>query len=499
MMKTFSPIRLNPWREIAILMIILMELSWITPWFRSLTPETYAVNALRVLITLTIIVFCSHLLVRIMNYLHLKKSIRQGLMVTFLIIGSYIGIKTLIYAHEPVSLSELVSRPIRNFADLQLLIPVEFIVIITVMIGIWRGVSLAQEHIGPSSVMGHFWMGIVMFVVFIFFITIITGENAGEFFYLFLFSSLVGVSAARMTVVGMVRGGKENRFNGSWFLGIVLAALLVIALSSILGGTIADKFTWIGSLFFGLFSSIILLVWIIISPVITFLITILGELFQNSQIIKDLGDSLQKLNNLMRGLGQKISDWAGQSGIEKFISQWGPIIKTIILVSLIILVIVGIVLWMAIKLWKDRRRRLVGDEEKSNLKGGNIFQALLEMLLQGWNRTISSLDQLTNLRQRKRIRAAARIRQVYAELLELCDSLGQPRPDAVTPLEFVPKLEHIFPEFHLEIGLITQAYLDVRYGLLPETQNEIISIEAAWKKVHTAGHELLLVQKHKNK
>ena len=319
-MNPFSPIRLNAWREIAILMLILMEASWITPWFRSLTPETYAVNSLRVLIILILIVLFSHILIRIMEYLHLKKSIRQGVMVTFLIFGSYIGIKTLLYAHESISLSELVSRPIRSFADLKFIIPVEFIVIITVLIGFWRGVSLAQEHIGPSYVMGHFWTGIVMFVVFIFIISIATGENAGEFFYLFLFSTLIGVCAARMTVVGMVRGGKENRFNRSWFLGIVFAALVVVGLSSIFGGVIAEKFAWIGSLFIGLFGSIVILVWVIINPVISFLITILGNLFKNSQAIKDLGDSFQNLNNLMRGFGEKISSLIEQSGIDSLFS-----------------------------------------------------------------------------------------------------------------------------------------------------------------------------------
>jgi hypothetical protein len=152
---------------------------------------------------------------------------------------------------------------------------------------------------------------------------------------------------------------------------------------------------------------------------------------------------------------------------------------------------------MAIKLWRDRERRLVNDEEKVNLKGGNILHSLLDMLINGWNRTISSLEQLVDFKQRRRIRVAARIRQVYAELMDLCETLGQPRPDAITPLEFVPKLEHIFPQFYPEIGMITQAYLGVRYGLLPETQNDVADIEAAWKKLHTAGHELLSEQKHK--
>jgi hypothetical protein len=432
-----------------------------------------------------------------MDYLHLKKTIRQVLMITFLVIGSYFGIKTLLYTHESISLAEFISRPIRSFADLKLLIPVEFIVILTILISFWRGVTLAQEHIGPSSVMSHFWFGIVMFVVFVFLITLATGENAGEFFYLFLFSSLVGVSIARMTVVGMVRGGMENRFNRSWFLGILLASLIVVGLSSLFRGVFADQFNWIGTIFLGLFGSLLILIWLIITPVFSFLITILGNLFQNSQAILNLRAALQNLSNVMLTLWKKISDLIEQSGIRNLILRWSPTIKTIILVSILLLVIVGIILWMAIKLWRDRERRLVNDEEKENLKGGNILHSLLDMLINGWNRTISSLEQLIDFKQRRRIRVAARIRQVYAELMDLCETLGQPRPNAITPLEFVPKLEHIFPQFCLEIGMITQAYLGVRYGLLPETQNDVADIEAAWKKLHTAGHELLSEQKHK--
>jgi hypothetical protein len=34
---------------------------------------------------------------------------------------------------------------------------------------------------------------------------------------------------------------------------------------------------------------------------------------------------------------------------------------------------------MTIKLWKDRERRLVGDEEKSIIQSGNILQSILEV------------------------------------------------------------------------------------------------------------------------
>ncbi len=498
-MKTFEPVRLNPWREIAILMLILMEVSWITPWFRSLTPETYAVNSGRVLIVLSIIVIFSHLLVRIMDYLHIKKSIRQGVIVIFLVLCSIIGIKALLYAHNPISFSELISRPIHSFADIKQLIPVEFVVIVAVMIGVWRGVSLAQQPIGPSVIKSQFWVGIVMFIAFVFLITFVTGENPGEFFYLFLLASLVGVSVARISVVGMVRGGIENRFNRSWFIGILLAALVVVGLSSLFGSVLADKFNWIGGLFSGFFGLIIILLWAAINPLISFVITILGNVFNDSQFLKDLGDSFQNLNNLMLGLGEKISHLVSQSGIGNIISRWTPILRTIFLVGIIFAIIGGIVLWITIKLWKDRMRKYIGDEEKSGIRGGSFIQSLMDILRQGWNRAVNSVERLTDLKKRRRNRTAARIRQIYIDLLELCETLGQPRPEAVTPLEFLPKIDRLFPECQPEINMITSAYLDVRYGLLPENKNEIANIETAWKILHEVGLVRLKEQKHKKK
>jgi hypothetical protein len=69
----------------------------------------------------------------------------------------------------------------------------------------------------------------------------------------------------------------------------------------------------------------------------------------------------------------------------------------------------------------------------------------------------------------------------------------------VTPLEFLPKINRLFPELQPEILMITEAYLDVRYGLLPENKNEITNIEAAWKELQVVGLERLQELKHNKK
>jgi hypothetical protein len=497
-MKPFSNLRINPWREIAIFMIIVMEVCWVTPWFRSMTSQTYAVNETRVFAVLLLMVLFSHLLVRTMEALHLKKSIRQGVMAFFIIVGCYIGIKTLLYAHQTMSFTQLLTQPLRSFADLRSLIPVEFIVIITVLIGFWRGLSIAQQHIGPSSVMDHFWIGIVMYLAFIFFNTMVTGETPGNFFFLFLFAALVAMCSARLTVVGMLRGGKENKFNRLWFIGIILVASVTVGVAALLGGQVGDKFGWIGGLLFAAFGTILVLIWLILNPVMTLLINLLANIFQ-SKSLELLNNDIQNLNQLFQGLSQKILDLVGMSGIGDFLSRVGPTLKQIIFITIIALLILGVITWMAIRLWRDRQRHRLDNEHSANIKANNLAQLLLNMLKQGWNGAISVLGGLTDFNRRQKLRAAARIRQIYADLMELCEHLEHPRADAETPLEFIPKLNLVFPELLSEIDTITEAYNRVRYGLLPETRQEVLEVESAWSKIDWAGRTLMEDLKHAKK
>ncbi|HSB66494.1 MAG TPA: DUF4129 domain-containing protein, partial [Anaerolineales bacterium] len=174
-------------------------------------------------------------------------------------------------------------------------------------------------------------------------------------------------------------------------------------------------------------------------------------------------------------------------------------LKTVIFIIIIVVIIVGILAWLAIQLWQDRSRRRLAGEQKSNVIAENLFQRILDMLRQGWSDAIQSLVGLTDFNRRQKLRVAARIRQVYADLMELCTLLEHPRDEAATPLEFLPELDRLFPSLQSEAAMITDAYNNVRYGLIPETRQEVEQIEAAWKKLSSTGRELSIEQKHTKK
>ncbi len=494
-MNAARPMRLIAWREISIVMIILMEACWVTPWFRSLTAATYAVDPLRVFLIITVMVILSHVLVRILDYLRLKKIVRQGIMLAFILIAIFIGIKTMLYPHQAMSFGALLDQPLASFADLRNLIPAEFIVIVTVLLATWRGLAIAQSHIGPSTVMDHFWLGIVMYIIFIFVNTLVTGETPAQFFFLFLFASLLAMCTARLTVVGMLRGGNENKFNRLWLVGMVLAAVLVVSLSALLGNLVGSQFGWFGSLLLEILGGIMVILWIVLSPVLSIIINIVTTIF-NSQAMKNLAQGLQNLDQVIQGFGRNILDMLGQNPIAQFFDRYGSIVRTVIFIAIIVLLILGVVAWMAIRLWQDRMRRQLSGEQKSSLSAASLIQDLLALLRHGFEGALGSLASLTDFNRRQRMRAAARIRQVYAELMELCASLDHPRHDADTPLEFLPELVDLFPTLQLEAATITNAYNCIRYGQLPETLQDVQEVEIAWKKLRLAGKELSDAQKH---
>ena len=45
------------------------------------------------------------------------------------------------------------------------------------------------------------------------------------------------------------------------------------------------------------------------------------------------------------------------------------------------------------------------------------------------------------------------------------------------------------PEGKEDIQVITEAYMRIRYGELPETNQEINQVEEAWEQVNTLGKE----------
>ncbi len=68
--------------------------------------------------------------------------------------------------------------------------------------------------------------------------------------------------------------------------------------------------------------------------------------------------------------------------------------------------------------------------------------------------------------------------------------MNYPRLPQRTPYEFLPEMGELFSKNHEDLNTITEAYLHVRYGELPETREDLEAVETAWSRLQAAGSDL---------
>jgi len=478
----------RPWREVAIVSMMVMELCWIVPWFRSLTPATYWVSPVRVFIVLGAILAIAHLLVRLTNFVNLRLDLRRMLLIAYLIGAVLFGIKTLLIDYRTLDFGALVSQPLFAFGDWANLIPDEFLVALFALLASWRGVSLAQAFIEPVTVRRYFYHGIALFVGFIFINTFVTGETPGFSMYIFFLAALIAMGAARISVISTLRGGYVIPFDRRWFIGIILATSLVVGFASVISWLVSERFDIferIGGIVVGITA---LLLVSAISPVI-FLVQ---YAIQSSEIttgglayaLQGFVLGLENLRTIAMDLAKNIFGVLVGSGLI----SWIPKFKPVVLWGLLLMAAIAILAGLSQILFKDFRR---GGDKNMVISGVDLMDLIREAIQNRLRKLREDLSTAARYRPGSRYLGAAKIRKIYSELMNLAESLGRPRPPAITPLEYLPTLGEVFPGLEMELATITEAYLRVRYGEFPENRQEILDVEIAWGQVHAQGKKML--------
>jgi len=80
-------------------------------------------------------------------------------------------------------------------------------------------------------------------------------------------------------------------------------------------------------------------------------------------------------------------------------------------------------------------------------------------------------------------RAALSIRRIYQQMCRAAEGAGYPRPEFQTPYEYLPALAEVWPGNTADSRLITNAFVKVRYGEVPESREELEAIRSAWRQL----------------
>ncbi len=443
--------------------LLLIELFWIVPWYRTVIRISFVASPWRASLVLGFIMLAAYFLGYFLETWRLLHNLQLLMLTGLLLISIWLGGQYLLAAPAVSIVNGLIQ-----------LDPGAVLVLFFVIWMWWRGISLSRAPIHPITAWRRFLWGLLMLIGHQITVVRLGLTPPGLILFLgYLFVGLLTVIFARISYIGLAHGVKSNPFDRRWLFSTISILFLVIGIATLLGGLLTGQFS-------------LLLSWIettirFTAAVLIFILSLPGLL---------LSRLWGPILPLLRRLFERPNDPNASAPLEPLVlppreggEQAIPLeLQSWIFWIILLIVIILLVLRARRRLGLGKRN--AADEPESMLTSGEA-RRLMRKALQ------DIADELANrLRPGQRILVSVHIRRIYAQLMHQCEQLGHPRKPGQTPTEFLPDLGELFPDLTDELFIITDAYNRVRYGEIPEAQDEILLIDAAWAQIYEQSNRL---------
>ena len=468
------------WQLVTIFAVMAMSVSWVSLNFKLLV-EGSAIIGILLLFGSTIM--AAYLATRVMEFLRLDPPIPQVTLFAILVVAAFLSILLLIRSFNESGIRAETTLHFTDFSSLT----TPLVITLAMVVYLWRrGMNLARHPVGPRAVQRDFRLGILVFLIVGGISTRLEFQLPIFEMVLFFVFSLLAMSGARLSAISHLRGGVGVPFERRWLFGIIAMAVgttLVIGVIAVFAGNVLAGV--VAVLFTGLVTLLAYAFMLIMWPLILLLLPPLTALLDKFALfIQALG--------LSEGAEIRPADVEGliESLAEETVRPaWIDDLNTVlggILILGVFLVILAFVL-SGLRRMSARRKQpnALHPDDVSSI--GSLGSALRD----AFNiRAEQIAAGLSRLRPGSRMLASFRIRRIYAKLMSLSEDLGFPRHPSCTPREFLPMLEGHFPSLQMELTLITDSYVRVRYGEFPETHEEVEDVETAWSRIQAEGRQL---------
>ncbi len=480
------------WQELPKLAVMVMELSWLVPWFQLITLAVKDQSAWFIGLVFMLALLLSYVLARAAFRLNIKDTIRKRVFLGYILVAVILSLWAILYRQaQPTDLWSLYNQSLDSMSDFRELIPPEVMVFGAVLFLVRRGFSLARDWAGANSVINSIQSSIIAYFLLGIIARSSNKDIIGVNLFIFLSMAIFGMLTARIGSIRKLRGGRGVKLSSRWLGSILSSTVLITALTAIvavIGASQVEKLNQALRLFF------YAILYLVAAPFVA-LVSKVFPAFEALQQALPTPEPEQQIPEWERETpgspqGDLMEDMA-TSGVELLLQL------RFILLAVLIVVAIFLIIRMTQR-WRGGGEAGVDDERNSLLDGRGLLRWMLDALRFRAKKTADSLVQAARLNRRERIKAAARIRRIYAEFMELCENLELARAESQTPLEFLPLALRIFPQTSKELELITDSYQRVRYGELPETHQEVQEVEQAWKQVRELG-DLLKKQLNNSK
>jgi hypothetical protein len=472
--KTFSS---TMWLETSILTTAASDLMWTLVCYQSLASPSQSWTGITLFFSS--LVFSSHLFAFLLDHLRIKSLIRAPAFILWATIWVLSGFRILYFSDLPISFHNLVIIPIQSMTT-NPGATAHFVTMLFILLAVWRSIVLANPEPGLDAPTSSFYLGLFAFIVIT--VTLPSALNGGTlvYFLTFLFLGLVSLASGRISGLGESAGGYLPQFKSvwlTWILGIVFVIVCLALLSGwLLNGPLAPFIALVLNLLY----RTVLLVLIALGLPILMLIEWVITLFVGA-LDSDAFDSIARtIRNLEESIDELQADQ--RYNIQEVINILNR------LQPWIIAIVIGLILIFA-------TLTIINIQKKRKIKESDEVAAtyLLPADQPGDKKPAKKRSWL----DANRYLTAMRIRQTYMRLLDACDKLGIPRPVAFTPLEYLPVPVRLFPQHKEGVERITQAYIMVRYGEIPEDESEVEQILADWAEINSEFKQIR-AQKRKN-
>ncbi|HLF88403.1 MAG TPA: hypothetical protein VI451_05620 [Anaerolineales bacterium] len=200
----------NPWEILASFSAAVMEISWLVLLYQGMGPATASDPTWLPFSFFLAGMVLAGATARVMNTLDLNKTVERGILAVFLILSYLIGSNILLQSAEQTEF-DVFATTLRGIGELTALIPGEVWLAIALAWLLWRGFTFVRQGVGRFAVMGFLRLGIGMFLVYGIFSLSGNRELPGVgMFGIFLFATLMALTASRVSFLGRIRGGRQS-------------------------------------------------------------------------------------------------------------------------------------------------------------------------------------------------------------------------------------------------------------------------------------------------
>jgi len=464
------PARFNWLRLVVNLSLLAMEACWLSPWVPLLDPlielRSRQHSVLGVF-AVFLIAFAGGWVVRSLRL----PTLARYVLVLILMLLSTLGIVwSELYVGYPLFSLRWVGRMLTSLGSVHLRLPAEATLIVMSLYAWYQGPALIDAGPVTDLASSRFRRGFMALVLYTFLALLGNLGVPGEV-YGFFFVGMVALASTRLL--------ESNVRLDDWdlarrWLGFLLAAalltlivgLVIVSLVSAGDFVVARRalsvLYEVGSFVLGYW---VALLSYVLGPVLEWLVEAFSAVLRGARLPDVPGPALYSAPRDMapseRTPAQLVWDMLQQ------VVAWA-----VLAVALV---------WIVRRVGRRLRRRAAsGGVERESLRVPALDRG---ELAEAWRQVVARLRHL-NPGPRY---SARTIRQIYASLLAYAGELGHPRDDAETPSEYLPTLEQIFPKTEAEVGLITAAYVQVHYGQVPETAQDLARVRAGWNRVLDVG------------